>query len=167
MASYGKFRQKELLFAAVIYGAAAAVSFRSMAWWPLAAGFLLAWIVLIIVGDRSQLGHPNFDFSQFLTRVNREAKAEQAQRDKVILRASKDAEVVSVLRTYSLDSGQLIDIHAELSNHGLADVADKIVQSANLLRAYCALRNSPAPPGWTEEDRRLRAATTLRQQLKK
>jgi hypothetical protein len=42
-----------LLLAAIVFGGAAAISFHLMAWWPLAVGVVLAWVLRLLGLDPS------------------------------------------------------------------------------------------------------------------
>ncbi len=45
-----------LLLAAIAFGGAAFASFQLMAWWPLAAGFVAAWVLRLLGFDPSPGG---------------------------------------------------------------------------------------------------------------
>ena len=165
VASYSKFRQVELVLAAAIYATAAVLSLVTGAWWPLGVGFGLAWVLLLVVGDRSQPGHRSFDLAQFLTRVDREGKSGAATLERALADASSDKAVLAVLASHGMSTDELHSIHSELGRFGLPQYADVVVRTPSLLNEYFKLRSGPLPAGWTETDRTLRIATLLRERL--
>jgi hypothetical protein len=165
LASYPKFRQPELLAASLIYGVAAALSFSTDRWWPMFAGFGAAWLLLLLVGDRSQVGHRRFNLGQFLTRTEREYQRDQARTRAALDRATADPQISRVLHAHNRSVGDLDAIRSELAAFGLGQAAVVVIQRPELLEAYLILQAAPLPAGWSEEDRKLRLATVLRERL--
>jgi hypothetical protein len=163
--SFPKFRQAELLVVSLIYATSAAVSVAAGAWWPLVAGFVTAWILLAIVGDRSKPGHPQFNFTQFLTRTAREREQQEQRVNRAIRQAASDNRIVHLLNANGRTTDDLAAIRLELVNFGLGESASRIIVDPTLLEAYLALSSAPLPKGWTEVDRKLHIATIFRERL--
>lgn len=163
--SYSRFRQPELLAASLIYGVAAALSFGTDRWWPLFAGFGAAWLLLLVIGDRSQVGHRGFDLGQFLARMEREHERDQGRVKAAHDRATADPRILRVLRTHNRSVDDLDAIRSELAVFGLGEAAVLVIQRPELLEEYLVLEAAPLPEGWSEEDRKLRVATIFRERL--
>ena len=50
---YGESKHIGLILGAIAYGGAAITSFGLMAWWPLVAGFAIAWVLRLLGFDPS------------------------------------------------------------------------------------------------------------------